>query len=75
MNWHKITRLFIFGVIIAIAIYDVVTISQGGVETSISNTIIVWSYKYPIFTFVMGIVMGHLFWRLKDNPETKDLGK
>lgn len=75
MNWKKITVIFIIATIIAIAVYDVITITNGGVETSISHTMIEWGYKYPIFTFMMGLTMGHLFWRMRDTKETSQISK
>ena len=73
MNWKRYTIIFIATMFIAIAAYDVLTISQGGMETSISHTMIEWSYKYPIFTFLMGVVCGHLFWRMSDTKATKEI--
>ena len=70
-NWKQLTIIFIAVVFIAIAIWDVLAISQGGTEASISSTIITWTYKFPAFTFLMGFIMGHLFWRMKPNDETK----
>lgn len=75
MNWKKNTIIFILATIISIAIYDVLTIAKGGLETSVSHTLIEWSYKYPIFTFLMGVTMGHLFWRMRDTPETKKIAE
>lgn len=69
----KWTVIFIFVTFAAIAGYDVYTIAVGGFETSISHTMIEWSYKYPIFTFLMGVIMGHLFWRMGDSATTKKI--
>lgn len=69
----KWTVIFIIVMFAAIAIYDVYTISVAGFETSISHTMIEWSYKYPIFTFLMGVVCGHLFWRMGDSAATKKI--
>lgn len=73
MNWQRYTIIFIVAVFISIVGYDALTIAQGGLETSISHTMIVWSYKFPIFTFLMGFIMGHLFWRLRDTAETAEI--
>jgi hypothetical protein len=75
MNWKRYTIIFIVATFVSIAAYDAITIHEGGLETSISHTMIVWSYKYPIFTFLMGFIMGHLFWRLRDTPETTQISK
>lgn len=69
----KVTRLFILGTVILVAGYDVYAIAVGGFEVSISHTMIEWSYKYPIFTFLMGVTCGHLFWRMGDSPTTKKI--
>jgi hypothetical protein len=69
MNWKRWTIIFISATFVSIAIYDVLAISGGGTEASISHTLIVWSYKYPVLTFCFGFVMGHLFWRVRDTKE------
>ena len=70
VNWKKWTAIFIGAVILAIAVYDGIAIAGGGTEASISHMIIVWSYKYPAFTFLMGFAMGHLFWKMRSTKET-----
>ena len=71
------TVLLIALVTVLIAVYDVWAISKGGTEASISHLIFVWSYKYPMFTFmaglISGILIGHLFWRLRDTEESKKI--
>lgn len=58
--------LFIIITIVVIAVVDFYLIAQGGTEASISHQIIVWSYEFPAFTFLMGFTMGHLFWKIRD---------
>lgn len=64
-------------VTVLIAVYDVWAISKGGTEASISHLLFVWSYKYPMFTwlagFTPGVLVGHLFWRIRDTAETKKI--
>jgi hypothetical protein len=69
----KLTVLFIVLTVLVIAGWDVYAIMTGGVESSISHTMIEWSYKYPIFTFMMGIICGHLFWRMSDTKTTEKI--
>lgn len=69
-NWKAYTTIFIAVLFSAVAVYDVLAIVNGGTEASISSTMIVWSYRFPLFPFVIGIVCGHLFWRLKSNTDT-----
>lgn len=73
MTKKKATVLFIVLTVLVIAGWDVYAIMTGGVESSISHTMIEWSYKYPIFTFLMGVTCGHLFWRMGDSPTTKKI--
>lgn len=70
----KWTVVFIIAIIVLIAIYDVFAITTSGTEASISSVIINWSYEFPAFTFLTGLVTGHLFWRMKPNKETKKKG-
>ena len=64
MKLRKYTYLFIAIMVIIIAVYDVYVFIAGGTETTISHVMITWAYDYPIFPFIMGIVCGHLFWRM-----------
>jgi len=73
MSLKKKTVYFIALTIMLIAIWDVYAIVNGGTEASISHTMIVWSYKYPAFTFLMGFVMGHLFWRVRETKELTEV--
>lgn len=75
MDWRKITTYVITGSAAAFIGYDALVISEAGTEASISMILIEWSYKYPLMTFAAGILGGHLFWRVRDNKHTKDLGK
>jgi len=74
----KTTRIVTFYIIpllvILILIYDFVAIYNGGSEASISSLVISFSYKMPMFTFLigfgLGFVCGHLFWRMRTNNDT-----
>lgn len=62
---------------LSLIVYDVWAINQGGTEASISFMIYEWSYKYPLFTFscglVIGVLIGHFFWRIRDTEKTKQI--
>jgi hypothetical protein len=83
MNIKKITQIVTFGVIplflFAVLAYDVYAIFKGGTEASISSLIIASSYKMPFMVFsvgfVNGVFVGHLFWRMKSNEDTKEIDK
>lgn len=65
MDFKKITKLFIFISFLIIVGYDIWVIFFGGVESSISRTIVAWSFQFPAFTVSVGFLMGHLFWPQK----------
>lgn len=73
MNIRKQTMIFVAVVIAAIIVYDIYAIVMGGTEASISHLLITWSYQHPVFPFVMGFTMGHLFWRMRQTKELNDL--
>lgn len=65
-KWQWYTIIFTISVGIAVGAYDVVAMFQGGYESSISYLMITWAYKFPIFPFFMGVLCGHLFWRMPE---------
>lgn len=77
----NITKIVTFGliplVVVAILIYDVYAIMKGGTEASISSLIIKSSYQMPFMVYCIGlfngILIGHLFWRMRSNKDTKDI--
>ena len=77
-NITKIVTLFVIPLFfIAILGYDVYAIYKGGTEASISAFIIQTAYKMPFGVYMVGltngILIGHLFWRMKSNEMTKDI--
>jgi uncharacterized membrane-anchored protein YhcB (DUF1043 family) len=71
MGKRKLTYWFIAVVVVVIAVFDVYVILDAGKESSVSQVLIELSYEYPSLTFMMGFVMGHLFWRMKSNKQMK----
>ena len=65
------TMIIIALVIVGLIAYDAYTIIYDGIETSVSQVIINWTYEYPIFTFSMGVLFGHLMWQMKKKKLTK----
>jgi len=63
--------LIIALVIVGLIAYDAYTIIYDGIDTSVSQVIINWTYEYPIFTFSMGVLFGHLMWQMKKKKLTK----
>jgi len=83
MNKWKVRTYIVIGLIVlivfAILVYDVFAIMGGGTEASISSIIISASYKMPFMVYIIGlcngILIGHLFWRMKKNGDTKKIDK
>ena len=74
-NITKIVTFYIIPLLIVLVlVYDFIAIKYGGTEASISSLIISFSYKMPMFTFLVGFgggfLCGHLFWRLRSNEDT-----
>lgn len=65
-KWRNLTGYLLMASVFIIAIYDVFIIQKGGKEASISQVLIDYSYQYPIGVFALGVVCGHLFWRMPD---------
>lgn len=70
----KTVTFYVIGLtLIALLGYDVFAIIKGGTEASISSVIITWSYKFPLFPFLFGVLCGHFFWRMRTNKDTKEI--
>lgn len=65
------TALVLFIALIALALYDLGCVVFSGVPSSISQTVYETTHMSPIFTFVWGVVVGHLFFNLGPKPNVK----
>lgn len=76
-NYTLLVTLAIPLLIVVILIYDAFAVHFGGTEASISSLIINASYKMPFMVFCigffMGVLSGHLFWRMRGNEDTKKI--
>lgn len=83
MNYKELTRYVViigFPLVLAVILgYDVYAIMKGGTEASISSFIIASSYKMPFAVYMVGLIngilVGHLFWRMKTNKDTIEIDK
>lgn len=72
-KYIKITGIVIVSVIIALIGYDLWVMAVGGKDASISQVVIDYAYQYPIGVLAIGILLGHLFWRMPNRYKvTKD---
>lgn len=69
-NLKKTTFLVLMSSLILLILWDLYAVYVGGDEATISNLILVGTYRYPFVSFLAGFICGHLFWRAND---TKDL--
>lgn len=77
------TKIVTFAIIplliVLILIYDVYAIAIGGTEASISSLLIKSSYEMPFMVFCigffLGVLCGHIFWRMKGNKDTIKIDK
>lgn len=60
------TVIFIVLMITSIVVFDFYIIFAEGAPESISAYLIRWSHEHPSIPFLIGFVMGHLFWRMSD---------
>jgi hypothetical protein len=65
MDYKKLTMLVIGGAVVLLGGYDVWVLTTSGLEASISYTIWTRAKEYPVSSFAMGFLMGHLFWQMK----------
>jgi len=70
---RKLTKIFIAVTIVVMLAFDVYVWNAGGTEATISWTVFEWSHQYPAFTFMIGFVMGHLFWQMKGQSKIKNM--
>jgi hypothetical protein len=57
-----VTLGFIILALVLIFTVDLILIWWRGYTATISWTLLVWSKKFPVIPFLVGITMGHLFW-------------
>jgi hypothetical protein len=70
MKLRKLTQFVTAAFIAGLLVYDIYAYIKGGQEATVSHLVIKgWAKDYPAFTFLVGFVMGHLFWPLKNKSE------
>ncbi len=58
------TALVVFIAIIAVGIYDLAIIVIKGRASTVSDFVLKTTKISPVFTFVMGCIVGHLFFNM-----------
>ncbi len=67
MNVRAITGFFIIGCVLIIAGYDVWAFMKADTEGTISHLLMSWAHAYPIMPFAIGVLVGHLFWSIRND--------
>ncbi len=48
-----------------VGVYDLLAIMSKGKLESVTSHIQAWSQEFPLLPFVLGAIIGHLFWPSK----------
>lgn len=62
LPWKRITQLGIVFVVLGAGIYDILAITFGSVDSSISRVFLRTVTISPVIAFAIGFVAGHLVW-------------
>jgi hypothetical protein len=57
-----IAKCIILGVVLIVVFWDITIVFIGRPESTISAVILQVSKENPIIAFVLGVIVGHLFW-------------
>lgn len=68
MTW---TAFIVTIVVIALGIYDLITVVFFGIETSISRFLQATAFASPMVSFSFGCIAGHLFMYMKPKCNCK----
>lgn len=58
---RTLTRYVIVATILAVAAYDIVAAIHGGVEATVSRSMLAVSLAHPVLPLAWGVLTGHLF--------------
>jgi hypothetical protein len=50
---------------VILGIYDLWTLKRRGYATTISWTALLWARRYPVIPFLVGMVIGHVYWSVQ----------
>ena len=57
-----IAKCIILGIVLIVIFWDITIVFMGRPESTISAVILQVSKENPIIAFVLGVIVGHLFW-------------
>lgn len=62
--WQVVLASGLLGVLVCAGVWDIVAVACLKPESTISAILQSWSRIYPILPFLIGVLIGHLFWPL-----------
>jgi hypothetical protein len=62
VNWRKVTLIGIGVFTLGIILFDVVMLMIGGDSATVSAVVYNGAREYPVISFALGFLMGHLAW-------------
>lgn len=64
MTLRNLTKILILSVGISLIVFNII-VALFGVNSTISEVIYGYAFKYPIIPFSFGVFCGHWFWPVK----------
>lgn len=68
----SLTFAYVVTLVVATILFDIYVYCRGGWESTISYLVLTRASRYPIISFAVGVVIGHLFWPQPMPPEQRD---
>ena len=64
MNWRNYTPNFIWLILIAVVIWDILAKVFGGMGATVSSLLFNLGYDWPVIPLMAGILIGHFFFSM-----------
>ena len=61
-RWQWYSLIFVITCFMAMGVWDAIAICYGGRKATISYLFTMLAYYWPLGVFILGAVVGHLFW-------------
>lgn len=62
-NAATLLAAFLLIALLVVGVWDIYATTSSGRWASVSDVITDWSRVYPVLPLLVGLVMGHIFWR------------
>lgn len=71
MKYRTITIIIMAVALVLLVGWDIFAYVKAGREATISDILLDWSQRWPVIPLAFGVLMGHLFWPLKEKDNAK----